>query len=93
MLRILKFVAALLVVVALPPVPASAQVAAPPSSPVSIAGSVAGSASGGSAVGPSPATVVRRMMRGYRAESHGRPRWSTQRLSHMTRSHCAHTCR
>jgi hypothetical protein len=41
---------------------------------------------GGSAVGPSPATVVRCMTRCWLALSQGRPRCSAQRLSHITRS-------
>ena len=49
---------------------------------------IAGSSSG--TVGPTPATVVRCMTRRYFVPSHGRPRCSMQRLSHMTRSPTVH---
>ena len=44
------------------------------------------------AVGPSPATVVRCMTRRYLDSSHGRPRWSMHRLSHITRSPTCQRC-
>src|SRR5204862_23966 len=42
-------------------------------------------------VGPTPATVVRCITRRYLVPSHGRPRCSMQRLSHITRSPAVHT--